>query len=327
MRLHDLLHPEKLRDTTPNPPGEVLRRVLTVAMAAGLALGAVLLPLAWAGRDEARLGVAYACLAVGLVLLATRRRWRGGPARDTAEATSKENADTRAAAVPAAASSRARPASGRGDDAESGARSDAPARPRVLLLNASAAGAAGNSARLLAEVGRLMEGRAELARATLAGDGAVDFARLEPMLRGCDALVIATGTHWDSWSAPLQKFLEDATPTEAGPLWLGKPAAVLVTEHSTGGKGVLSRLQGVLTTFGCSIPPLSGLVLSQAVQLARRHAPEPTATEDFWSPEDLGVVAHNLLAAARGPRPEWRAWPVDRKNFARAWLEFEPAKD
>jgi chromate reductase len=165
---------------------------------------------------------------------------------------------------------------------------------------------------------------AELTHAALAGPAAATFATLEPALCAADALVFATGTHWDSWSSPLQKFLEDATPAEAGPLWLGKPAAVLVTEHSVGGKAVLSRLQGVLLTLGCSLPPLSGLVLSQAVQLARRHTPDPALADDFWSPDDLDVIAHNLLTAARQPRPAWRAWPVDRQHFSRPWLTSDP---
>ncbi|TAG32374.1 MAG: hypothetical protein EAZ36_02495, partial [Verrucomicrobia bacterium] len=106
---------------------------------------------------------------------------------------------------------------------------------------------------------------------------------------------------------------------EATALWLGLPVAVVVSEHSTGGKGVLSRLQGVLVTFGCAIPPLSGLVISKSAQLARRHA--ATEAEDFWCADDLAVVADNLLTAARQPRAAWRAWPVDRAEFANRWVE------
>jgi hypothetical protein len=43
--------------------------------------------------------------------------------------------------------------------------------------------------------------------------------------------------------------------------------------------------------------------------------------EDYWSPEDLAVVAHNLLAAARQPRADWKAWPVDRTDYRRTWID------
>ncbi|AKC81735.1 hypothetical protein IMCC26134_01195 [Verrucomicrobia bacterium IMCC26134] len=194
-------------------------------------------------------------------------------------------------------------------------------RPRILLLNASLAGPAGNSSRLLAMLAPRLAAQASLDRAALAGPCAATFASLEPNLHAADAFVFATGTHWDSWSSPLQKFLEDATPAEATSLWLGKPAAVLVTEHSTGGKGVLSRLQGVLLTLGCALPPFTGLVLSHAAQLARQHAPAGGAADDLWRPADLELVAHNLLAATLAPRPAYRAWPVDRADFHRPWLE------
>jgi NAD(P)H-dependent FMN reductase len=192
---------------------------------------------------------------------------------------------------------------------------------RVLLIDASLTGPGGNCSRLLDAFDARLAGLARTVRVALSGRDAHSFASLEPRLRAADAFVFATGTHWDSWSSALQKFLEDATPAEATELWLGKPAAVLVTEHSVGGKGVLSRLQGVLLTLGCALPPFSGLVLSHAAQLARQHSPKRSAAEDFWSVEDLDVVAHNLCAAARRRSAGWRAWPVDRKDYARVWLD------
>ena len=197
------------------------------------------------------------------------------------------------------------------------------ARPRVLLLDASLAGPGGNSSALLDLLAPRLAPFAEIDQAALSGPAGKNFAALEPALRAADAFVFATGTHWDSWSSALQKFLEDATPAEASPLWLGKPAAVLVTEHSVGGKAVLSRLQGVLVTLGCAIPPLSGLVVAQSVQLARLHCPDPDACDDYWSVDDLAVVAHNLLVGVRRPRPDWRAWPVDRTDYRRRWLSTD----
>lgn len=196
-------------------------------------------------------------------------------------------------------------------------------RPRILLLNASLAGDTGNTAVLFARARRLLARRALVSTVTLApstSSAASSFAALRPQLAEADAFLIGTGTHWDSWSSVLQKFLEDATPAEGTALWLGKPAAVIVSEHSTGGKGVLSRLQGVLVTLGCTLPPMSGLVLSRAAVLATHHAPEEA--RDFWHADDLRVVCHNLVeAAGAGPHPpRWKTWPVDREDFSARWL-------
>lgn len=298
----DFLKQPIARDTTPNSAAEIFARLATVVRIAGATVGPV---LALAGLAQKSIGLLVAggvLGAAGLILHFTRDRWD-----PTKKAANKVAPAAPVGGEPAAA-------------ATAPAREGGAARrPRVLLLNASAAGAAGNSARLLAKLRGQLASRAELTEAVLAGEGATDFAALTPALREADALVVATGTHWDAWSSPLQKFLEDATPSEATALWMGKPAAVVVSEHSTGGKGVLSRLQGVLSTFGCVIPPMSGVVISRSGQMARRHA--PAEAEDFWCAEDLAVVAHNLTEAAARPRAGWRAWPVDRENFSATWVE------
>lgn len=291
------------RDTTPNSTGEIVHRFGMLAMGLSLALAPILLFLALIDREGTPPWTACGFGVVGLGLWLTRRWWKLKPAEAEAGAGA-ELAETREQMMTVA-----------GGTGKEG-------RPKVLLLNASLAGGGGNSARMLAAAAKRIGPEFEVCTAALAGGDAATFATLEPVLRECVGMVIATGTHWDGWSSPLQKFLEDATPAEASALWLGKPVAVLVTEHSTGGKAVLSRLQGVLVTLGCEIPPLSGLVLSQAVQLARRHTPDPEATEDYWSPADLDVVMHNLLQAVRRPALRWKTWPVDRQGFARAWLEL-----
>lgn len=194
-------------------------------------------------------------------------------------------------------------------------------RPRVVIVNGALAGTAGNTEVLLERAGRLLARRASVARVTLAEGG--EFGEVRNELEQADGVLVGTGTHWDSWSSVLQKFLEDATPAEGTALWLGKPAGVVVTEHSVGGKGVLSRLQGVLVTLGCTLPPMSGLVLSQAAVLAAQH--DPKAARDFWCADDLAVVCHNLVEAAairagRRTPARWRTWPVDRSDFDARWL-------
>ena len=198
--------------------------------------------------------------------------------------------------------------------------------PRLLLVNASLAGDSGNTAVFLAQAKRLLARRARVESIKLAGvvpavrptTPPCDFAAIQSKLAAADGFLFGTGTHWDSWSSVLQQFLEAATATEATALWLGKPAAVVVSEHSTGGKGVLSRLQGVLVTLGCSLPPMSGLVLSRAALIAAKH--DDVAARDFWCEDDLRVVCHNLAEAAAGGK-RWRTWPVDRHDFKARWIE------
>jgi hypothetical protein len=113
------------------------------------------------------------------------------------------------------------------------------------------------------------------------------------------------------------------TELEGSNTWLGKPAAILITMHSVGGKEILSRLQGVLSTLGLVIPPMSGMVLSLANQLAAETPNE--FADDFWQTPDLEILSHNLLEgmkARRGHPPQWKAWNVDRKDPSRLWLQL-----
>jgi hypothetical protein len=112
--------------------------------------------------------------------------------------------------------------------------------------------------------------------------------------------------------------LEDATEFEASDLWLGKPASVVVTMHSVGGKEVLSRLQGVLSTLGALIPPMSGMTYSMASHLALKTPPSPFQ-EDLWQLRDFEILSHNLKTAL-GLRPKWRSWPVDEGDARRRWF-------
>ena len=201
-----------------------------------------------------------------------------------------------------------------------------PRLPRLLLLNASLAGEQGNTAVLLARAKYMIAQRATVEIVTLgAGDG-MTFEELRPQLESADGFLFGTGTHWDSWSSVLQRCLEEATPAEATALWLGKPAAVVVSEHSVGGKAVLSRLQGVLVTLGCLIPPMGGMVVSKAVRIAAAF--DATAARDLWIDEDLAVVCDNLAEAARASQPgaspaQWKAWSVERDDISARWVETD----
>jgi len=168
---------------------------------------------------------------------------------------------------------------------------------------------------------------------------------LDQQLKSAQAIIYATGTYWDSWGSPLQKFLEIVTSLEGSQAFLGKPAAVFVTMHSVGGKSVLSRLQGVLNTLGHLIPPQAGFVYSLSTHLLKEELAEGKASQklkdhadDLWSLNDLPTLIHNLTWAAQLQKlngfhsddaqkfaqtfPQtFQSWPVDRKNFSLPWMD------
>lgn len=185
----------------------------------------------------------------------------------------------------------------------------------VLVLNAGLGGSDGNSQVVSERCAALLRGR-EVAHDLLV----LRDARTEDVaaaLQRAERLVVVSGTYWGGFSSSLQQLFEQLTPTETSSLWLGKPAAVLVTEHQVGAQAVLSRLQHVLVTFGCLLPPLSGVVISKVGEALRARAPE--LCDDVWGLEDVATALHNLLAAPF-LRAGYQVWPVDREHFAERWL-------
>lgn len=194
---------------------------------------------------------------------------------------------------------------------------------KVVVLNGSLGGEHGNTGTVLRVLLSYLRPHCEVEMIQLATDTRT-AADLTPTLDSADGFVFATGTYWDSWGSPLQRFFEQATPLEATGVWLGKPAAVLVTMHSVGGKGILSRLQGVLSTLGLLLPPMSGLVYSLACHVALAEGSARPDVADFWHLRDCEVIAHNLLEAAMGGH-NWQAWKVDRTEPERLWMKCDGA--
>lgn len=185
----------------------------------------------------------------------------------------------------------------------------------VLVLNAGLGGSSGNSQVVSEHCVELLRARGvahELLVLRDAPPGAAPAA-----LERAERLIFVSGTYWGGFSSLLQQMFEALTPSETGALWLGKPAAVLVTEHQVGAQAVLSRLQFVLVTFGCLLPPLSGVVISKVGEALRARAPELCG--DVWGLEDVETALHNLLATPFAPRA-YRAWPVDREHYTERWL-------
>ena len=188
-------------------------------------------------------------------------------------------------------------------------------KPKILILNAALAGSDGNTAVLLARAEAALCKSARVETVVLRNTPELDD--VSAAVARADGVLIGTGTHWDSWSSHLQAFLEHATPSEGTRAWLGKPAAVIVTMHSVGGKGVLSRLQGVLNTLGCSLPPMSGMVYSLVNQ--ELIANSAAGSDDVWCPDDVDVICHNLLAALNS-KSSYKSWPVDRTDYSKKWI-------
>jgi NAD(P)H-dependent FMN reductase len=185
----------------------------------------------------------------------------------------------------------------------------------VLIINTGRGGSEGNSQVVADHAAQVLRRRGVrheqlVLRDAPPGDVPAALARAE-------RLVFVSGTYWGGFSSLLQQLFEELTPSETSELWLGKPAAVFVTAHQVGAQSVLFRLQGVLVSFGCSLPPLSGVVITKLGEALRARAPELCA--DVWGLQDVETALHNLLASPYAPR-QYRAWPVDAEHYAERWL-------
>lgn len=197
------------------------------------------------------------------------------------------------------------------------------AMKKILILNASPAGQKSNCARVIKN--NILPKLARLAKTEV-----IHLAELKKyktnkkLLKSIDqasGFIFITGTYWDSWGSPMQKYLEEMTDLEGTSAYIGKPAAVVVLNHSVGGKSLLSRLQGILVTLGCLIPPMSGMVYGLNTDLALKSAGRLKSfhQDDFWSLEDLEIILENLVQSLQ-IKITWAGWPVDRKNFRKLWV-------
>lgn len=192
---------------------------------------------------------------------------------------------------------------------------------KILIINGSLGGAQGNTKIMVDECQHILHDHkctVEILHLKdfFSSTNDNEMEMIKKALTQADGYIFTSGTYWDSWGSPLQRFLEMITEFEATYVLLYKPCAILITMHSVGGKEVLSRLQGVLNTMGLLIPPMSGLVYALSTHLAIEAQSEFAA--DFWSKEDLKIVLHNLLTSVH-KRDDFKAWPVDKKDPLRLW--------
>lgn len=185
----------------------------------------------------------------------------------------------------------------------------------ILIINGSLGGASGNTSILLTAAKKYISEHSGHYEIIHLENNESD---LKEKLSWADGFIFSSGTYWDSWGSPMQRFLETSTEFEASEIFLGKSASVIITMHSVGGKEVLSRLQGVLSTMGLAIPPMSGLVYSLSNHLALQNS-QSDFSDDFWSLDDIEIVIHNLMTAVKGNR-HYKSWPIDRKDPKRRWL-------
>jgi NAD(P)H-dependent FMN reductase len=178
---------------------------------------------------------------------------------------------------------------------------------RLLLLNGSLRGSAGNTATLLQYTGALLDSSWQNDTLSLAEYGG-SIEALAERLVAADAILIGTGVYWGSWGSPLQRFLEVMSAYELSSCFLGKPAGAVVSADSVGGLDVAQRLLGAFSLLGCLVPPLSTVVVSRVAGIA--IAADPEANDDVWQAEDLRVVVENLSTASTLQALPWATWPV-----------------
>jgi len=191
------------------------------------------------------------------------------------------------------------------------------AKNNILIINGSPKGNKGNCAQLIRLIENSISSKYSIDVLTLANKNSK--SQINHKLHKTSGFIFVTGTYWDSWGSPLQKFLEDITHLEGTQAFLGKPCSVFVLNHSVGGKAVLSKLQGVLSTLGCMIPPMSGMVYSLVNDLIIRKVKTKFA-DDLWSYNDIPVIVHNLEKAMKLDIKMWKSWAIDRNNFEKNWI-------
>lgn len=192
-------------------------------------------------------------------------------------------------------------------------------KKKILIINGSANGQLGQSAAISHAIIDQLSNNIEFRHLVLRDQQ--EMSIWKDQLAWAEGFIFITGTYWDSWGSPLQFFLEQTTEWEVSKLWLGKPAGVIVTMHSVGGKAILSRLQGVLNTLGMIIPPLCGLVYSLNTHLIDK---ESDHYDDFWHLEEIPLIVNNVakqIEINHQVKIEWQTWDVDRADVKRPWLD------
>lgn len=198
----------------------------------------------------------------------------------------------------------------------------------ILLINGSLRGTAGNSWAVVRQAMDLLAHEKQVSVKVLTvTDPMPTTQEVYNLLASADGFLVVTGVYWNSWSSPLQRFLEVATAFENSPAFFGKPIACAVTMDSVGGTEVASRLHGAFSGLGCWSPPCATLVLSRVglEAIATSAGQEDDPNDDVWRMDDLIIVLKNLVNALQVDRARWSAWPhVDLPAPEGPWPDSGP---
>lgn len=150
------------------------------------------------------------------------------------------------------------------------------------------------------------------------------WPKVRHIIKESNALIFCTGTYWDSWGSNMQQLFEKMTEIEGKKHLLGKPAGVIVTMHSVGGKEVASRMQGVLCSMGCALPPFSAFAYSYADHVAHQSRYlGKKLLDDVWHIEDLQAFLSNIINYMKDKKT-WQVWDyldTEAYNPTSVWLK------
>jgi hypothetical protein len=182
---------------------------------------------------------------------------------------------------------------------------------RITIVNGSLGGRTGNTSRLISKIKKILLKKEESLKIKIIHlSPHFDWVKTRSAFKNSDAFIFCSGTYWDSWGSPMQLLFEKMTQIEGKKHLLGKPAAVVVTMHSVGGKELVSKMAGVLCSMGCVIPPFCGFAYSYADHVAhksRNSEKSKKLLDDVWSIDDLSALLHNLLSYANKSF-DWQVW-------------------
>lgn len=181
----------------------------------------------------------------------------------------------------------------------------------ILLINGALGGRVGNTAMLLKKIKKMiLKNHDEVKVKIIHLHPSFCWNTVKRSIKKADALILSTGTYWDSWGSSMQQLFEKMTVLEGSKYLVGKPAAAIVTMHSVGGKEVCSRILGNLVSLGCMIPPFAGFAYSYADHVAHKtRTSGRRLLDDVWHIQDLQSLLNNLVKAASvETKPEYEVW-------------------
>lgn len=186
------------------------------------------------------------------------------------------------------------------------------ANKKILILNGSIRGELGNSGALakMAEKFLTVKLSSMVSILTLS-EPKPSVGEVYNLLAGSNGFLIISGTYWNGYGSPLQRFIEVFTSFENSPAFFGKPIACAVSMDSVGGAEVASRIHAAFSGLGCWSPPCSTLIVSRvaqgAVQASEGTINDPN--EDVWRVDDIEIVLKNLVTATTLQNDRWISWP------------------